>query len=174
VAVPPKPGGSSALKIVLIIVAILVGLGLLGAGVVGYGIYRISKAVHGNSSTGEVTLNTPGGTISTNPTQTFTADELGTDVYPGAQPGKGSMRMNLGGSSVVAANYVTSDSKDKVIAFYKDKLGSEAQTMETAEGAIFTVSKNKDDSIMLNITQKPNQADGKTQIHITHTVHHAS
>jgi hypothetical protein len=35
---PPKKKASSTLKIVLIVIGIFVGLGLLGAGVVGYGV----------------------------------------------------------------------------------------------------------------------------------------
>jgi len=168
-AAPAKPGGSSVLKIVLIVVGVFVVLVMLVVGVVGYGIWRVSRAVHVNSSTGAMTVNTPGGTFSANSAEKFTADELGTDIYPGAQPSKGGMRMKLPTGSMVAANYVTPDSKEQVIAFYQSKLGSEASTMETGDGAIVSVNKSKQDSVVLTITQKPDQFDGKTQIHIMHT-----
>jgi hypothetical protein len=169
-AAPPTSGGSSALKIVLIIVGVFVVLGMLVVGVVGYGIWRVSRAVHVNSSTGAMTVTTPGGTFSANSTEKFTADELGTDIYPGAQPAKGGMRMHLPSGSMVGANFLTSDSKEQVIAFYQNKFGSDAATMETGDGAVLTVNKSKQDTVMMTITQKANQFDGKTQIYIMHTI----
>ena len=166
---PAKAGGNSAVKIVLIIVAVFVCLGILGAGVVGYGIWRVSRAVHMNRS-GEATIETPSGPITTNPTNTFTADDLGVAIYPGAQPGKAGMRMTLPTGPFVAAYFVTSDSKDQVTAFYKDKLGSQATTIDTSDGAMLSVNRGKKDSVMLTITQKAGEHDGKTQIHIVHTV----
>jgi hypothetical protein len=170
VAAPVKSGGGSALKIVLIVLAIFVGLGILGAGVVGYGIWRVSRAIHMSGSNGQVSINTPNGTISAKSAETFTADDLGTDIYPGAQPVKGGMRMNMPNGSMLAANFVTSDSKEQVIAFYKERSGSQGSVMEAGDAAILTLSKGKQDSVMLTITQKANQFDGKTQIHILHTV----
>jgi hypothetical protein len=171
---PSKSGGSSAVKIVLIIVAVFVCLGILGASIVGYGIWRVSRAVHMNRSTGEATIETPNGSFTANPTKTFTADELGVALYPGAEAGKGGMRMTLPTGPIVAANFVTSDSKDQVVAFYKDKFGSQASIMDTGESAILSVNKSKQDSVMLTVTQKPGQAGGKTQIHIVHTVNNKS
>jgi hypothetical protein len=42
--------------------------------------------------------------------------------------------------------------------------------METSDGAILTLNKSKQDSIVLTITQKPNEFDGKTHIYIMHTI----
>ena len=170
VAPPAKSGLSSAVKIILIIVAVFVVLGILGAGIVGYGVYRVSRAIHVSGPGGQVTLNTPNGKITANSTETFTASDLGTDIYPGAQPAKGGMRMTLPTGSMVAGNFLTSDSKDQVVAFYKARFGSEAAVMETSDGAILTLNKSKQDSIVLTITQKPNEFDGKTHIYIMHTI----
>jgi hypothetical protein len=170
IAVQSKSGGGGALKIILIVVAVLVVLVMMVVGVIGYGVWRFSRAVHVNRATGETTINTPGGTFSANTTEKFTADELGTDIYPGAQPAKGGLRMTLPTGPVVAANFLSSDSKDQVVSFYKNKFGSQAMTMDTSDGAILTLNKSKQDSVMLTITQKPGQFDGKTQIHIMHTI----
>ena len=169
----PKSGGSSAVKIILIIVGVFVCLGILAAGVVGYGIWRVSRAVHNYSANG-VTINTPGGAITSNPVKTYTADELGIDIYPGAQPTKGGLNMTLPTGSMLAANFVTSDSKDQVVAFYKGKVGSNAATMDTADGAYINWNKSTKDSVVISITQKSNQSDGKTQIHIVHTTNKSS
>jgi hypothetical protein len=168
---PAKSGGSSAIKIVLIVVAIFVVLGILGAGIVGYGIWRVSRSIHSSISSAEKTITTPGGSFTVNSTKTFTSDDLGIALYPGAeQITKGSMRMTLPTGPIVAASFLTSDSKDKVIAFYKDKLGSEATTMDAGDTAILSANKSKEESVMLTITQKPSENNGKTHIHIVHTV----
>jgi hypothetical protein len=165
-AVPPAK--SNTLKIVLIIVGIFAFLVLLVVGVVGYGVWRVSRAIHMDKN-GGMTVSTKNGTISSSPADKFTADELGTDVYPGAQVAKGGMRMTLPTGPVVAANFLTTDSKDKVVAFYKDKLGSGTTTMDIGTGAILQHTKSKQDAVTVTIMQTANQYDGKTQIHIMHT-----
>ena len=46
VGAPPPKSGSSALKIILIILAVFVGLGIIGASIVAYGIYRVAHSIH--------------------------------------------------------------------------------------------------------------------------------
>jgi hypothetical protein len=180
-AIPPqgapaqvRTGGGSTLKIILIILGVLVVLVMMVVGIVGYGVWRVSRAVHVDHKTGETTINTPGGAITSGTSAKLTADDLGTDIYPGARPGHGGARLSLPTGPMVAANYTTSDSKDKVIAFYKEKFGSQATVMDTDDGALLTVNKSKQDTVMMTITQKPSQNDGKTQIHIVHTINHSA
>jgi hypothetical protein len=168
-AAPVKSGGSSALKIILIIVAVFVVLVLMVAGVIGYGVWRVSRAVHVNRATGETTINTPSGTFSANSAQKFTAGELGTDLYPGAEPAKsGSLKMNLPTGAMVSAVFLTTDSKDKVLDFYKSKLGSGATSMDFGNNAILTSKKSEHEQVTVTVSQEANQYDGKTQIHIQH------
>jgi hypothetical protein len=169
VAVVPAKQGSSALKIILIIIAVFVGLGLIGAGAFGYFVWRVAHAVHVASNGGQISIPTPSGTFSANSTETFTSADLGTDIYPGATSGKGSLRMTLPTGSMITAIYVTPDSKDQVLAFYKSKLGDSATTMDTSDGAIVTLNKGQQESIMVTITANSSQYDGKTQIAIVHT-----
>jgi len=124
----PGQSGNNALKIVLIIVAVFVGLGILGAGAVGFFAWRVARTVH--VSEGQVTVHTPGGTLTANTTENYSASDLGTDVYPGAQSGKGSMRMTLPTGSMVTAVYVTSDSIDQVLSFYKSKFGCNKECIQ--------------------------------------------
>lgn len=169
-APPAKSGGSGVLKIILIVLGVIVVMVMLVIGVVGYIGWRVAHAIHVNNSNGSMSINTPGGAISANSGEKFTADELGTDIYPGAQPSKsGSLRMSLPTGSVVSATFLTSDSKDQVVAFYKGKLGSQATTMDFASNAIISLKKSEHDMLTLTISQEANQADGKTQIHIQHT-----
>lgn len=169
---PPSKSGSSALKIILIIVLVLVGLGILGAGAFGIFIWRVAHAIHvsGTGANGQVTMNTPGGTIIANPTETFTASDLGTDIYPGATAGKGSMRMSLPTGSWITAVYVTSDSKDQVVSYYKSKFGSDASVYDSANSAVLTLQKGKQESVMVTVTANEAQDNGKTRITILHTI----
>jgi ribosomal protein L40E len=169
VVVAPAKQGSSALKIILIIIAVFVGLGLIGAGAFGYFVWRVAHAVHMASSSGQLTIPTPGGTITANSSQTFTSADLGTDIYPGATQGKGGLRMSLPTGSMVTAIYVTSDSKDQVVAFYKSKLGDGATVMDSADGDIVTLNRGQQESVMVTVTANSSQYSGKTQIAIVHT-----
>ena len=164
---PVKSG--SALKIILIIFAILVGLGILGAGAVGFMVWRVAHSFHVNGRNGQVTLNTPSGSVTASNASNFTSDELGTDVYPGAQPTQGGMRMNLPTGSVVSGVFLTSDSKDQVLAFYKSKLGSEASVFDAANSAMISLRKGSHENIMVSISSQQSQNDGKTKISIVHT-----
>jgi hypothetical protein len=167
---PAKSGGSSALKIILIILAIFAFFVLLVVAGLMYGCYKVRKAFHTDSRTGETTITTPGGSISANSNMKFTPDELGTEVYPGAEPAKaGNLRMNMAGNSVVSASFQTSDSKDQVVAFYKDKLGSEATSMDFGANSILSLKKSENDIVQVTVSQEANEHDGKTQIHISHT-----
>ena len=171
-AAPPPKQGSSALKIVLIIVGIFVGLGILAAGVVGYGIYKVAHAVK-TAANGQISINSPGGGFTANTAQTFSASDLGIAVYPGATQAKGGLHMTIAGKSMVSANFLTSDSKDQVIAFYKDKAGPGAQVMTTDGGGVISVT-NGNDALSITVAQNANSNDGKTQIIIIHTTGTAS
>ena len=168
-AAPPASSGTSAVKIVLIVVAIFVGLGILGLGAFGFMVWRVSRAVHVSGPGGQVTMNLPGGSYTANPTKTYTAAELGTEIYPGAEPRHGGMTMNLPTGSMVTAIFLTSDSKDQVLDFYKSSMGSSASIIDTEDGAVITLSKSQQESVMVTITAKPSENNGKTQITIVHT-----
>jgi hypothetical protein len=101
--------------------------------------------------------------------QSYTADDLGTEMYPGAEGTKGGMKMNLAGVSMVTGAYLTSDTKEQVIAFYQDKMGSDASVTDTGSGAVITQQKDEKESVMVTISARPSQDDGKTKIVIVHT-----
>lgn len=169
VGAPAKSGGN-AVKIILIVVAVIVGLGLVGLGVAGYAVYRVSRAIHVSGPGGQVTMQTPEGKITANPSETFTASDLGTDLYPGAQSARGGMRMQLPTGSMVTGVFLTSDSKNQVIDFYKSKLGSAAIVMESADGAVISINKGQQESVVVTITANPSRDEGKTRVTILHTI----
>ena len=168
----PAQGGSSVLKIVLIIVAIVVGLGILGLGVAGFAIYKVAHSFHvsGTGDNAHVTMNTPGGTFTANTSEKFSSSDLGTDLYPGAEAGKGGARMTLPGGSWVSAVFVTSDSKDQVVSFYKSRLGSQVSVYDSGDNAVLSAQKSKQESVIVTVTANKSEYNGKTQIAIVHTI----
>ncbi len=164
VGAPPPKSGSSAVKIILIIVGIFVGLGMIVAGIVAYGVYRVAHSIHKDAN-GNITVTTPKGTITANSSGTFTAADLGIAIYPGATQGKAGLRMNIASKSMVTANFLTPDSPDKVMAFYKDKAGPNAQTVTIGDGGTISIQ-NGANSITVTVTQSANEHDGQTQFTI--------
>jgi hypothetical protein len=169
-AVPaPGPGGSSAVKIILIIVAVFVGLGILGASIFAFTIWRVSRAIHVEGNGDKVTLRTPGGVFSANSSTVYTAGDLGVDIYPGATNGHGSTKIDTPKGSIVTGVFLTGDSKDQVVSFYKSKLGSGASVYDTQNGAIMTLAKANQESVMVTINANTSQYGGKTQFAIMHS-----
>jgi hypothetical protein len=168
VGAPPQKSGGSALKIILIIVAIFVGFGILSVAGFSYFVYRASRIVHVNHNGSAVELTTPGGTFSAGDTP-VSASDLGVDLYPGANQQKGALKINTPKGTMITAVYETSDSTDKVIAYYKDKLGSGATVMQSDKGAVLTLA---DDAKKTNVmvTVGTNDSDSMTTISIMHTV----
>jgi hypothetical protein len=167
---PPAKSGSSVVKIILIVILIFVGLGILAAGAVGFWVWRIAHAVHVSGPNGQVSISTPGGNITANPDETYTASDLGVDIYPGATTAKGGMKMTMPTGSSVTAIFTTSDSKDQVESFYKSKLGSDATSMDFGPSAILTVKKGDTEQVTVTITSNSSESGGKTQIAISHTI----
>ena|ERR1700737_165704 len=159
---------SGTLKIVLIIVGAIVGLGMLGAVAVMFGIWRISRHVHVDQS-GGVTISTPGGKFSTGGTSGahLSETEVGAPIYPGAVAEEGGFK--LGGESGSMATYVfkTADSVTQVMAFYRNKFGPKSSVIETPQGGIVTAAKNDNEGIMVTIGR--DEGEDKTSIAITHT-----
>jgi hypothetical protein len=166
----PASSGSSAVKIILIIVAVIVVLGILGLGAIAFVGYRVAHAVHVTGPNGQVSINTPGGTISANQSQSYTAAELGTDIYPGAENARGGMKMSTPTGSMVIGSFLTSDSKQQVIDFYKSKFGNQASVFDTADGAMLTQAVSKQETVMVTVTANQTRDNGKTRITITHTI----
>jgi flagellar basal body-associated protein FliL len=154
---PPPTGGSSALKIILIIIAVVVGLGILSVGAFSFFVYHIAKSSHITQEGDHVKAETPFGSFESSKDPEQTAKDLGVDVYPGAQVQKnGTASVTLGNMHTVAANFESSDSVDKVCAFYKSKFPN--STVNTSDQNHCTiVSSDQKNMITINV-----QASGDT------------
>ncbi len=169
VAVPPK-SGSSALKVVPIIVAVFVGLGLIVAGAFGYYVFLFAQDERVAESDKHISVNVPcAGGFSASTSETFSAADLGAYIYPGATQVEGGVRTTLPTGTTITAVYVTCDSKDDVARFYKHKFGSDASLMMASGEWIVSLKKSDQDSVMVTITENSSEAGGKTRITIVHT-----
>ena len=160
---PPTTSGTTVLKIVLIVIAAVALIGVVIAGVVGIGIYKIAKSAHKDSS-GNVSITTPGGTITAGQNNNVSAADLGVELYPAVAAGEGSMNMKTPNGSMVTAVYLSSDPPDKIVAFYKERLGDKASVVQTSNGTVLSAGEKDRDNIVITITPE----GGSTKIAIVH------
>ena len=131
---PPQPprSGSNLVAIALLVLALIF---LVSGIAVWTGLKFLShnlrlQVEEGGGGRKEVSINTPVGSIEVH--HEVNEDSLGLPIYPGARrvKDKDSAAVNLGfggeaSVQVLAAKFETSDSFERVKAFYKERLGSE-------------------------------------------------
>ena len=149
--VPSKSG--SGVKIVLIIVAVIVGffvLAIAGLGIVGWQIARHSK-VEKNGD--QVKVQTPFGTVESTDNAESALKELGIEVYPGARPQKGAAVTSFGGTHTVSAPYESDDAANKVAEFYKSRFPN--ANVSVADGSQYNiVSTDKNSVTTINVEDR--------------------
>jgi len=173
-AAPAASSGSPVVKIVLIVLAVLILFGLLSAGACVYFVYRAKQKMRQFETTIHSTLPMPTGTPqvpaqpgapATAPGQPTTpAVDTGVPAYPGATAAEGQGEMSLGVGGVKVQQYTTSDSVDKVVAFYKDKLGSTAMVTQSGQQALVQVVGSNG---VINVVIASDAGSGKTKITIS-------
>ena|SRR5947209_13712603 len=145
-ASPTKQGGS-ALKVILLVVAVIVGLGILGVAGAGFFAWHIAKSSHVHQDGDSVRVETPFGTMESSKDPEEAARNLGVDIYPGAHALKeGSAVATFGGVHTVTANFETSDSVDKVCTFYKSRFPQ--ATVSTSEQNHCTIVSNQSGNLV--------------------------
>jgi hypothetical protein len=156
-AAPPTPappaapkGGSSALKIVLIVFAVIVGILILGMVTCGIVLHRIAKSSHVTQQGDRVKVETPFGTINANDPEQA-AKDLDIEIYPGAQVQKnGTASVTVFGVHTVTANFESSDSVDKVCDFYKSKFPA-ATVKSSDQNRCSIVTNDPQNAVTINI-----------------------
>ena len=142
------------LKIVLIVSAVVVMLGVLGVGSLVYMGWRIQ-----HSTTMGQAAN-------------VSEADLGISIYPGAvRVVSGSMRMKIYGMQTVSATYTTSDPESNVLSYYLDKLGPKARSTERNGATILSLvgaAGSTKNGVMVSV-RPSEQVAGLTQITIRHT-----
>src|SRR5579864_7732086 len=149
-AAAPK-GGSSALKVVLIVVAVLVGFGILGVATAGIIGYHIAKSSRVSQSGDHVKVETPFGSVETSKDPDQAAKDLGVDLYPGAEVQRnGASSASFGGIRTVRAMFETHDAPDKVCSFNKSRFPG-AMVTTSDQNHCTIVSNNQKNMVTINI-----------------------
>jgi hypothetical protein len=159
---PATPAQSNALKVILIVVAIVVALCILGVGTATFIGWRIARHTRVEQDGGKVRVETPFGTVESTDNSDEAARNLGIDVYPGARPRKGSAAsVTMGSMHTVAADFETDDPPERVADFYKKRL-PHANIAVSDEKQYTIISHDKKNMFTINIEPQ----EGKTLIHI--------
>jgi hypothetical protein len=160
-------GGSNVLKIVLIVVAVIVGLGIIGAGTAAYFIHRavknVQSRVHVEDRNGKVKVQTPFGNIESSEDPDEAAKNLGVEIYPGATIIKGSTaNLTLGKTHTAAAEFETSASPKEVADFYRSKFPS-ATVMSQESDHFSLVAGDKENVTTISVEPR----EGMTRISVS-------
>lgn len=170
---PPAPSkGSSAMKVVLIVVGVLMFFGMLGIGSCVYLVYRTKQRVRQFEKQVQTSFPTTSAGSSQVPMQpgepaatpAAAPVDAAVPAYPGAETPEGQTGVVLGMAGLKMQQYLTSDSVDKVAAFYKDKLGPDAVVAQSGnQASVHLVGPN----LVVNVAVAVDPASGKTKIVIT-------
>ncbi len=160
---PAPTSGGGALKAILIVVGVIVLVGILGVASLGFFAWRVAHHAHIRHDGENVKVETPFGTVESTKDPQEAARTLGVDPYPGAEVLKeGSASMTFGNVHTAALNFETSDSVDKVCAFYKPKFPN-AMVVTSDANQCTIVSNDKKNMITINAKVE----GGKTRIVIS-------
>ena len=147
---PAQPQGSIALKVILIVVAVVVVFGMMSVVVMTYVGLRIARHTKIQNSDGKVRVESPFGTVETVTNPEDVARSLGVDIYPGARLVNGkAANVSIAGMHTVTAEFETSDSADQVAQFYRSKFPNATVTsanqghttiVSPASGSVVTIT----------------------------------
>ncbi|HEY1801098.1 MAG TPA: hypothetical protein VGG46_09210, partial [Terriglobales bacterium] len=122
VPAPASSSGGGALKAILIVVGVIIVVGVLAASSIGFFFWRMAHHSRIRNDSGNVSIETPFGSVQTTKDPQEAARNLGIDAYPGAEVLKeGSSSATFGGVRTASLSFETTDSVDKVCSFYKPK-----------------------------------------------------
>lgn len=168
----PTSQSGSVLKIILIVIAAIIGLFLLVGGFIGYKIYRgvqaVKHSIDTDDKTGSTTFTTPGGSFNVGGNVNASEAELGVPIYPGATHAQGGMRLKTHTASIITVVYKTTADADTVVNFYKAKLPDADEVSGGLSNGTVLRSGKKNDQIMVTVSSIPDSTEG-TQITIMHT-----
>ncbi|MGP8093608.1 MAG: hypothetical protein ACLP72_09815 [Candidatus Sulfotelmatobacter sp.] len=150
---------------ILIVIAVIAGVGILGMVTCGVVLHHIAKNSHVTQEGDRVRVETPFGTINANDPEQA-AKDLGVDIYPGAQVQKqGAADITFGPVHTVTANFESGDSVDKVCSFYKSKF-ADATVKTSDQNRCTIVSNDPMNSITINV-EASGDASKFTIAHVT-------
>jgi Tfp pilus assembly protein PilV len=165
---PAGSGQSSgALRVILIVAAVIVAVGILGMATLGIITWRIAKSSHVRQEGDHVKVETPFGTVESTKDPEAAVRNLGVELYPGAQVLKsGAASATFGGVHTASASFETGDSVGKVASYYKAKFPN-AMVTTSDQNHCTIVSNQSKNLITINI----HATGDRTQIQIANITH---
>jgi hypothetical protein len=159
---PVTPQGNNTVKIILIVAAIIVGLGILGSVAATFIGLRIARHTHVTQDGKHVKVETPMGTVESSENAEDAVRNIGVDVYPGAQVLQNdAANVNVAGMHTVAVNLQTDDPPEKVAEFYKSQLPH--ANVNVSDDKHYTIVSTRNKNL---VTVNIGPEDGKTVINI--------
>ena len=148
----PPPQGTSALKIILIIVGVFVGIGILSGAVILFGVWKVGRSVKVDPrSSDRLSITTPMGNMTMGTQKEVSEAEVGVPLYPNAKRQEGNLQFSTSEGSMATYVFKTSDSPAQVIEFYRGKLGSKTSFVETPDGGMITSAKDEKEGFMITV-----------------------
>jgi hypothetical protein len=146
------PQGTSALKIILIIIGVFVGIGFLSGTAILFGVWRVGRSVKVDSrSPDRFSITTPMGNMTMGTQKEVSEAEVGVPLYPNAKHEEGNLQISTSEGSMSTYVFKTSDTPAQVIEFYRGKLGSQTSFVETPEGGMITSAKGEKEGSMITV-----------------------
>jgi hypothetical protein len=139
-ATPQKSG--SGLKFVLIAVALICGIIVLCAAIIGIVGWRVARHSRVITTKNGSRIETPFGKVETTENTEEAVKNIGVDVYPGAKATKGASVVQFGGMTTASAVFETSDPPDQVASFYREKFPNAMANTSDASGYSIVSSAN--------------------------------
>jgi len=171
----PAKASSPILKIILIVVLLIVFILVASIGACVYLGYRAKKAVDEAIKLDEkgksVEIQTPGGALKLGEQSTKPGDTIaGVPVYPGSSAVEGGAQFSFGDKFQIGGQeFVTDDSVDQVVAFYKENLGTELMMAEGDGHYRMSVNRgDKEHPLVVTVDVSKDEDTGKTRIIISH------
>lgn len=163
IAGPPATRKSNdAVKVILIVVAVIVGLGVIGSVTATLIGLRIARHTHVTEDGKHVKVETPMGTVESSENAEDAVHNIGVDVYPGAQVMQSdAANVNLPGMHTVAVNFQTDDPPEKVAEFYRAQLPH--ANVNVSDDKHYTIVSTRDKNL---ITVNIGPENGKTVINV--------
>jgi hypothetical protein len=164
------------MKIVLIVVAVIIFFMLIAAASCAYMLYRAKQKVTQFEKQVQTTFPSRTGTRESQPMATpqnpgdnpapgaGPAVDIGELSYPGATLGQGTNQSIFGAAGIKMQEYLTADSVDTVLTYYKGKLGNNAMVTQNGGNAVLQVGGA---SGLTTINIAPDSASGKTKITVS-------
>src|ERR1035437_9051569 len=168
--------GSPIMKIILIVVAVIIFFMVIVGASCAYMLYRAKQKVSQFEKQVQTTFPSRMGTREVHPMATpqnpgenptpgaGPTVDMGDLSYPGATLGQGGNQSIFGAAGIKMQEYITADSVDTVLAYYKGKLGSNAMVTQSGGNAVLQVGGTGG---LTTINIAPDSASGRTKITVS-------